>query len=113
MTRKFTATLSNCDINIGIDVDGTLTKGKINQDVMALSQSKVEKIMLDLAPKDGIDILFESNHNKLLITGRPETYRVVTVDWLEMYGIPNNELIMFPNDYYVLNGYSLSKYIEL
>lgn len=100
------------NINIAIDVDGTLTKEKISVDIMVSSPSEIEKAMLNCIPKDGIDILFENNDNKYIITGRLERYREVTIDWLDMYGIPYKDMTMFPNNFYDTNGYSIPKYVE-
>jgi hypothetical protein len=51
----------NCDINnninIGIDVDGTLTKEVIGRDILELSYHEAEKAMLNCTPQNGIDIL--------------------------------------------------------
>jgi hypothetical protein len=44
------------------------------------------------------DCLRESGHDILLWTGRPERYRVGTMDWLCEHGIGFNELRMRPND---------------
>lgn len=47
------------NINIGIDVDGTLTNEVIGREMMSLNPSIIERAMLDCSPKNGIDILFE------------------------------------------------------
>lgn len=107
------------NINVGIDVDGTLTKEIIGRDILeSLSYHEVEKAMLDCTPQNGIDILFDdtllgNNCNIYIITGRQEEYRCVTAEWLNVYGVPYDELIMFPNGFYKLNGYSIPKYIDL
>lgn len=108
--------MSNISINIGIDVDGTLTNEVIGREMMSLNPSIIERAMLDCSPKNGIDILFEkfeNNYNYYIITGRQDTFRDVTTEWLDMYGIPYKELIMFPNDFYNINGYSIPKYVNL
>ncbi len=102
------------DINIGIDVDGTLTREIIGRNILEeLSQSEVERAMLNCTPQNGIDILLENNYKHYIITGREEKYRYATMDWLKMYGIPYRELIMFPKGFYTSNGYGMSKYIDL
>lgn len=105
-------------INVSIDVDGTLTKEVIGQDILELSALEVERAMLNCTPKDGIDILFDdilskNDCNTFIITGRQEKYRRATSKWLNTYGIPYDELIMFPNDFYTINGYTSPKYIDL
>lgn len=99
--------------NIGIDVDGTLTKEKIGKEIMGLNPGKIAKVMLDCTPKNGIDVLLETNHSVYIITGRPERYKEVTIDWLDAYGIPYQELTMFPNNFYTIHGYSIPKYVGL
>jgi len=101
------------DINLGVDVDGTLTKEIIGKDILSLPPKEVEKAMLNCTPKDGIDVLFQNDFAVYIITGRQEKYRGATAGWLDMYGIPYKELNMFPDDFYILNGYSVPKYIEL
>lgn len=100
-------------INIGVDIDGTLTKEKIDKDMFFLSHKEVEKRMSNLSPKDGIDILLDTVHNIYIVTGRQERFRDVTTDWLNTYGIPYKELNMFPNDFYMKNGYDIPKYVGL
>ncbi len=90
----------NNEINIGIDVDGILTKEVIGRDILELSHSEVEKAMLNRTPQKGIDILLDdtlgNNCNKCIITGRIERYRNVTTklttEWFDMYGIPYRDL---------------------
>ena len=107
----------NTDINIGIDVDGTLTKEVVGRAVLELGHSEAEKAMLECSPKNGIDILFDDrlteNYNIYVITGRQEAFRSATTEWLEMYGIPYDELIMFPDGFYATNGYSMPIYVDL
>jgi len=100
-------------INIGVDIDGTLTKEKIDNEMFSLSPKEVEKRMINLSPKNGIDILLETDHKIYLVTGRQEQYRRVTIDWLDMYGVPYIDLTMFPNDFYIKNGYNIPKYVGL
>lgn len=101
------------NINIGVDMDGTLTREVIGKDIMTLGPKKIEKVLINCSPKDGIDILLETNHNIFIITGRQERYRQVTTDWLDMYGIPYEDISMFPNNFYMINGYSIPKYVGL
>lgn len=106
------------NINVGIDVDGTLTKEVVGREILELGSSEVEKAMLGCTPQNGIDILFDGtllgdDYNIYIITGRQEEYRYVTAEWLNMYGVPYDELIMFPNGFYKLNGYSIPKYIDM
>lgn len=100
-------------IDIGVDIDGTLTKEKIDNEMFSLSHKEVEKRMINLTPKNGIDILLDTTHKIYLVTGRQEQYRYVTTDWLDMYGIPYIDLTMFPNDFYIRNGYDMPKYVGL
>ncbi len=105
-------------VNISIDVDGTVTEEVIGQDILELDVPQVEEAMLNCTPKDGIDVLFDdtlrrSGYNTFIITGRQEKYRRVTSEWLDMQGILYDELVMFPNDFYEINGYVSPKYIEL
>ncbi len=104
------------DVNIGIDVDGTLTKEIVGRDILERSHSEVEKAMLNCSPKDGIDILLEDkidDYNIYVITGREERFYEATSDWLNMYGIPHKELIMFPKYFYAVNGWGTAKYVDL
>jgi hypothetical protein len=108
----------NTNINVGIDVDGTLTKEVIGRDILELSYPEVEKAMLNCSPQNGIDILFDdtllgNNCNIYIITGRQENYRCATSEWLNTYGIPYDELVMFPNNFYRVNGYDIPKYVDL
>lgn len=103
------------DVKIGIDIDGTLTRDKIDKDMLTLSPREIERKMLLLVPKEGIDVLLDSDLDAYLhiITGRQERFRDVTVDWLDTYGIPYKDLTMFPNDFYRKNGYDVPKYVGL
>lgn len=101
------------DISIGIDVDGTLTEDKIDRDIFALDPREVEKRMSKLSPKKGIDVLFDSGLDVHIITGRQEKFRYVTADWLDMYGIPYEDLTLFPDDFYEKNGYDVPRYVGL
>lgn len=105
----------NDNVNIGIDVDGTLTNEIVGREMLSLHPSIIKKAMLDCSPKKGIDILFEKfeSYNYYIITGRQYAFRDATTEWLDMYGIPYKELIMFPNDFYNINGYSIPKYVKL
>ena len=100
-------------INIGVDIDGTLTKEKIDKEMFSLSPKEVEKRMINLTPKNGIDVLLDTTHKIYIVTGRQERYREVTTDWLDTYGIPYIDLTMFPNDFYIRNGYDIPKYVGL
>ena len=102
------------NINLGIDVDGTLTKEVIGDEILYLSQTEIEKVMLDCTPKDGIDVLFQNDFNVhiYIITGRQEKFRNVTIDWLNMYGIPYKEINMSPDSFYILNRFSVPTYVE-
>jgi uncharacterized HAD superfamily protein len=106
------------NINVGIDVDGTLTKEVVGRDILELSYSEVEKVMLSCTPQNGVDILLDdqllgNNCIIYIITGRQEKYRCVTAEWLNTYGIPYDELVMFPNNFYRKNGYDIPKYVNL
>lgn len=100
-------------IDIGVDIDGTLTVEKIDKEMFRLDPLELEKKMLNLTPKDGIDVLLETPHNIYLVTGRQERYRCVTIDWMDMYGIKYEDLSMFPNNFYRKNGYNIPKYVGL
>ncbi len=99
-------------INVGVDVDGTLTKGKIDRSIFGLALRDAEKGIMDFGPKDGIDILLDTCHNIYIITGRQERFLDVTKDWLDMYGIPYRDITMFPDNFY-FDGYDVSKYANL
>ena len=106
------------NINVGIDVDGTLTEEIIGKDILKLGDYNVEKAILNCTPKRGIDILLDNTLSKrycntFIITGRQEKYRDATSEWLDIHGIPYGELIMFPNDFYMINGFTSPKYIDL
>ena len=101
------------DISIGIDVDGTLTEDKIDRDMFSLDSREVDKRMSKLSPKKGIDVLFDSGLNIHIITGRQETFRYATADWLDMYGIPYKDITLFPDDFYRKNGYNVPVYASL
>lgn len=100
-------------INIGVDVDGTLTKENIHLDMLSRSPKEVEKIMSNFTPKEGIEVLLDTTHKIYPVTGRQERYREVTTDWLDTYGIPYIDITMFPNDFYSKNGYDVPKYVGL
>jgi hypothetical protein len=101
------------DIGIGIDVDGTLTEDKIGLDMFNESVSRLEKKMSGLCPKEGIDVLLDSDLDIHIITGRQERFRAVTADWLYDYGIPYKDLTLFPNNFYKIHGYNIPKYAGL
>lgn len=101
------------DISIGIDVDGTLTEDKIDRDMFDLDPREVEKRMSKLSPKNGIDVLLDSDLDIHIITGRQEKFRYVTADWLDMYGISYKDLTLFPDDFYKKNGYDVPVYAGL
>lgn len=106
------------NVNIGIDVDGTLTKEVIGRELIELSHSDVERAILNCTPQKGIDILFDdkllgNNCNIYIITGRQETYRCATAEWLNTYGIPYDELVMFPHNFYNIYGYDIPTYVNL
>lgn len=101
------------DISIGIDIDGTLTEDKVDRDMFTLDPREVEKRMSNLSPKKGIDVLFDSDLNIHIITGRQEKFRSVTVDWLNIYGIPYKDLTMFPDNFYEKHGYDVPRYAGL
>jgi len=100
------------NINLGVDVDGTLTKEIIGKDILSLSPKEVERAMLNRTPKDGIDVLLQNSFNIYIIRRQEKYSRGATAGWFDMYGIPYKELNMFPDDFYILNGYSVPKYIE-
>ncbi len=101
------------DISIGVDVDGTLTEGKVDIDLFSLSYKELEKKMSGLAPKEGIDVLLDCGIDIHVITGRQERFRNVTEDWLDDYGIPYKDLTLFPNNFYMIHGYDIPKYAGL
>ncbi len=99
--------------SIGVDVDGTLTENKVDIDLFTLSHKELEKKMAGLCPKKGIDALLDTDLDIYVITGRQERFRDVTDDWLHDYGVSYKELVLFPNDFYVKNGYNIPKYAGL
>lgn len=101
------------DASIGVDVDGTLTEEKVDTELFTLSHKELEKKMYGLSPKKGIDVLLDSDLDIYAITGRQERFRVVTEDWLDMYGIPYKDLTLFPNNFYRIHGYDIPKYAGL
>ena len=107
----------NTNINIGIDVDGTLTREIVGRAILELGHSEAEKAILNCSPKKGIDILFDDRlsekYNIYVITGRQEEFRSATAEWLDTYGIPYDKLIMFPDGFYTANGFSILKYVDL
>lgn len=101
------------NVNLGVDVDGTLTKEVMGKEVLGLSLEELEKMILGYSPKNGIDVLLEISHNVHIITGRQEKLRDTTTEWLDMYGIPYKDLNMFPDNFYKINGWSVPKYVEM
>ena len=100
------------EINIGVDVDGTLTNERLGEEVMTLTPRQIEKRYMECTLKKGADILFQKGINSFAITGRRETYKEVTKDWFKMVGIPYKELVMVPNNFYPNDFFDLKKYID-
>lgn len=87
--------------NFGIDIDKTLS----NESVFAIhnyhsNQEDVEKSILRCTLRQGIKAIQNKDFNIILITGRPEKYRSVTIKWLCLNDINFDKLVMVPNDYY-------------
>ena len=101
------------DISIGIDVDGCLTEDKVDVDLFSLSYEKLEKKMSNFGPKKGIDVLLDSGLDIHIVTGRQERFRCVTEDWLYDYGVPYEDITLFPNNFYMIHGYDIPKYAGL
>lgn len=108
------AMLSVCEvegeISIGVDVDGTLTNERLGEEIMVLTPEQIKKRYAKCTLKKGAEILFEGDYNVFAITGRREIYRDITIDWFNLYGIPYEELVMVPDNFYV-GGYSVEKYV--
>lgn len=100
------------EINIGVDVDGTLTNERLGEEVMTLTPEQIKKRYAKCTLKKGADILFDHDANIFAITGRREFYRDITVDWFNEIGVIYRELVMVPNNFYDGAGYTISKYVN-
>lgn len=101
------------EINIGVDVDGTLTEERLGEEIMFLTPRQIEKRYMECTLKKGVEILLNKSLKGLFaITGRREMYKEVTIDWFDMYGIPYRELVTVPNNFYPNGIFDLKKYIH-
>ena len=99
------------EINIGVDIDGTLTNERLGEDVMTLTSKQIEKRYMECTLKKGTDVLFQKGINLFAITGRREMHKEITKEWFNMVGIHYKELVMVPNDFYPNNLFDMNKYI--
>lgn len=91
---------------IVFDIDGTLSN---NEHRLKFIQGDIkdwdafyDRIAYD-TPNESIvrlaqDLYKDSGHELVMITGRPERTRVVTLDWMELRGVPCDALFMRSND---------------
>jgi hypothetical protein len=61
---------------------------------------------------DLINSLYDAGYEIICITGRPEKFRSLTVDWLLDYGVEVNELLMRPDDCFLKNQELKVKLVE-
>ena len=99
-----------------IDIDNTLTNEQFG---IPCSEIETKKRIENKTLKPGVEIIRNKDFNIILVTGREEKYREVTVKWLHKNDIPFNRLIMVPDDYYPVEFYydsylkfKLNAYIE-
>ncbi len=92
------------NVNLGIDLDNTLTNENYLIGVEPHQVDDMHNVLcerlLSYTFKRGIDILKDLPHNIIIVTGRMERFRDVTIDWLDANDITFKSLIMCPDDYY-------------
>lgn len=92
-------------LRLGVDIDETITNEnpfKSIQPAQLKTHSHIlEKAILNCTLKSGAEVLRNTPHDIILITGRQEQFRNVTELWLDLNNIPFDELIMCENDYYL------------
>lgn len=98
-------------MNFASDMDGTLTNQNIGDYINAGVTDKeyLKDIASKFTPKKGVDILTKTGLAPIIITGRKEDLRDVTVKWLRSHNIPFSELIMMPDS---TAKFSWSKYLN-
>lgn len=103
---------------IAMDLDGTLT----NEDVGSLPQATyndkdyINLFLENCTPANGIEVLDDYGIVPLIITGRDNSRRELTTQWLNNHGIKFKALIMAPHNYYLENGqieFTWEKYSQL
>lgn len=105
-------------MSIALDLDGTITK----EDVGALPQDwfddheYINRFLKKCTLKPGIEVLEEYEIVPIIITGRIESRRQLTIDWLNKHDIKFKALIMCPDNYYLEDGqikFTWEKYAQL
>jgi uncharacterized HAD superfamily protein len=85
------------------DIDDTLSNSNhrahwISKDNPNKNWGTYYSLLIEDSPIDAVveilQCLYEAGHRIILCTGRPEKYRNLTVQWLEKYKIPANDLFM-------------------
>ena len=85
------------------DIDDTLSNSNhrahwISKDNPNKNWGTYYSLLIEDSPIDAVveilQCLYEEGHRIILCTGRPEKYRNLTVQWLEKYKIPANDLFM-------------------
>lgn len=105
-------------MDIAIDLDGTLTKedvGSLPTEMFA-DRDYIDLFLENCSPVVGIEVLKKYNIVPLIITGRDEARRQMTINWLNKYNIKFKALIMAPHNYYLKDGeikFTWEKYAQL
>jgi hypothetical protein len=85
------------------DIDDTLSNSSnraywISKDNPNKNWGTYYNLLIEDAPitpvVEILQCLYGCGHRVILCTGRPENYRNLTVQWLEKYDIPSNDLFM-------------------
>jgi len=82
-------------IAIIVDIDGTLAH---MNDRSPYDPTKYHEDTVDDVIKDIVSTYYESGMKIIICSGRHDTYRVVTSDWLSKNGIKYDELFMRKTD---------------
>lgn len=92
-------------MTIVIDYDGTLTNESIGDlvDELGLGSSdykKMNELIEKFTPKKGVGIIEAASISPMIVTGRQESLRKASENWLREHQIPFEDMIMVPDGYY-------------
>lgn len=95
----------------GVDVDNTLTDSPpFSVDKMDLEETR--RIIRNVPPKKGIEILSILDLHIVVITGRGDYFYDDTIYWLNKNNVPFIRLITIDRNRYKNNMFSLQEYLK-
>jgi hypothetical protein len=98
-------------MNLAVDLDETISNESPHAFLQLTDREEIYKSCRACTVKSGVEVLHEANLRPLVITGRRESLREITQEFLDINDIPHRGLIMVPESTYP-NGFTWQEYYD-